>query len=278
MLSDNDLYRRNHRAHAHAGDCIRVAVTVAVFVLRLRREARLAVGGRLADWSAFELPSKDFRGPGYYLNWVKILAWWLLFLAWVKTTDWASTDCQDLKLDFIRWNPILFGSFLGAIVLSWILPIVLDQFSAAGDRLRRAADDVHHLSQLPGGQQPAGDHAGTPPLLVRDRDEKVASRSRPRSPIRTSRPAGQGLRPRAAPTNATNSARLLLARQSPGLTAAREILAEAFKSRATAIMLDYTQQDVAMRTMVDGVWIPREARIRETADPGAGIAEIAVRS
>ena len=32
-------------------------------------------------------------------------------------------------------------------------------------------------------------------------------------------------------------------------------------------MLDYTQQGAAMRTLINGVWIPREGRRPETADP-----------
>ncbi len=64
-----------------------------------------------------------------------------------------------------------------------------------------------------------------------------------------------------------NAARLLAARQSPGLRIAREILADAFGFRATAIMLDYTQQMVGMNIMVDGVWLPREGMDREEADP-----------
>ena len=73
------------------------------------------MAGRPAD-------GEDFRGPGFYLNWVKILACWLVFLLWVKTTDWVSTDCQDLKLDYLRWNPIVFGTFMAAFVLLWLIP------------------------------------------------------------------------------------------------------------------------------------------------------------
>ena len=65
----------------------------------------------------------------------------------------------------------------------------------------------------------------------------------------------------------TDNARLLMARQSPGLLTAREILAEGLVVRATAFMLDYTQQAAAVRTMIDGVWIPGEPRGRDVADP-----------
>jgi type II secretory ATPase GspE/PulE/Tfp pilus assembly ATPase PilB-like protein len=47
---------------------------------------------------------------------------------------------------------------------------------------------------------------------------------------------------------------------------AREILAEAFAGRASSLMLDYTQQGVAVQTMIDGVWIPNADKQREIGD------------
>jgi type II secretory ATPase GspE/PulE/Tfp pilus assembly ATPase PilB-like protein len=69
------------------------------------------------------------------------------------------------------------------------------------------------------------------------------------------------------PDERTRNARLVAARQAPGLLFAREILAEGLANRASAIMLDYTQQGMALNFMIDGVWLPREARDRESADP-----------
>ena len=76
------------------------------------------------------------------------------------------------------------------------------------------------------------------------------------------------LLPRGGPDERTDNARLLLARQSPGLHAAREIIAEGLAGRASAIMLDCTQQGVAVRTMVDGVWIAGEAMRTRNRRPG----------
>ena len=60
---------------------------------------------------------------------------------------------------------------------------------------------------------------------------------------------------------------MLAARQSPGLAEAREILCDGLANRATAIMLDFTAGGVAVRYMIDGVWLRRERREREDADP-----------
>ena len=63
------------------------------------------------------------RGPGFYLSWPKILASWIVFMCWVRTTDWVNVDCQEVKaLDFARWNPIVFGTFMAAFVLTWLIP------------------------------------------------------------------------------------------------------------------------------------------------------------
>ena len=67
------------------------------------------------------LSSTD-RGPGFYLSWPKIAALWLVFLAWVFTTDWVSSDAQEMKQKYLRWNAITVGSFLAALLLLVVLP------------------------------------------------------------------------------------------------------------------------------------------------------------
>src|ERR1700712_3185343 len=61
-------------------------------------------------------------GPGFYLNWIKILIAWLIFLFWVRGVDWMSQDGFALKINYKRWNLIAFFSFLLAQVLLWLLP------------------------------------------------------------------------------------------------------------------------------------------------------------
>ena len=60
-----------------------------------------------------------WSGPGFYLSWLKILACWLVFLAWAATSDWVSRDCVAMKLDHLRWNPIIFGTFMVAFLLRY---------------------------------------------------------------------------------------------------------------------------------------------------------------
>ncbi len=75
------------------------------------------------EWPAVPIVPRGWRGHGFYLSWQKIIAYWFLFMLWVRTTDWVNVDCQEVKaMDYLRWNPIIFGAFMGAFVLSWLIP------------------------------------------------------------------------------------------------------------------------------------------------------------
>jgi type II secretory ATPase GspE/PulE/Tfp pilus assembly ATPase PilB-like protein len=221
------------------------------------------------EWPAANISSNAWRGPGHYLSLLKIIATLILFFFWVKTTDWANCDMQEVKaMDLLHWNPILFGTFFGAILLVFAIPginfwigyailflsyvaplttfIILRNKKVTNDlrvmtaehirywlavNLNKVGFKIEHKKRDP--------HEAGPPVKVAasDPDERV------------------------------RNARLLAARQSPGLLAAREIIAEGLFNRASAIMLDFTQQGMALNLMIDGVWHPRDARDRESADP-----------
>ena len=210
---------------------------------------------------------KEYRGPGFYLSWVKILACWLVFLAWVGTTDWVSRDGQALRLKFRRWNPVVFGCFMGAFVLVWLIPnfwigftlLVIAYIAPLGCY-------VHHRNAR-----------AEPDQRVMTRDHirywlsvhlawmgiKIAA-EKP-DPHETGPPVK--LRGRGGADPREDNARLLAARQNPGMRPAREILADGLSCRASAIMLDYSQKTVGVRFMVDGVWLNRPSVDRKRGDP-----------
>lgn len=211
--------------------------------------------------------AKNFRGPGNYLSWIKIIACWGLFLAWVKTTDWVSTDCQTVKLEYLRWNPIVFGTFLAAFVLTWLIPIFWIAFPLlvvayvaplATYIIYRNSNVEHNVRVLTPEHLRYWFATRLNKMGMKIEVEKL-------DPHETGPPVK--VFAHGGPDEPTNNSRLLMARQSPGLLTAREILAEGLAGRASAIMLDYTHQGASMRTMVDGVWIPRETRARDIADP-----------
>ena len=69
----------------------------------------------------------DF-GRGWYVSLWKILLTILVYLCWVFSTDWLSSDCQEYKFGIARWVPIVYGAFLGTLLLFWMIPIFLKHF------------------------------------------------------------------------------------------------------------------------------------------------------
>ena len=67
----------------------------------------LLVGASLAfgdDWPAYTLDGHNLsRGAGSYLSTWKLSAIWMLYLAWIWTTDWVNRDAQILQLDHQKW-------------------------------------------------------------------------------------------------------------------------------------------------------------------------------
>jgi type II secretory ATPase GspE/PulE/Tfp pilus assembly ATPase PilB-like protein len=220
-----------------------------------------------ASWPAYPLGGRDWRGPGYYLSWIKLVACWLVFVLWVWSADWVNRDVQAHNLGYLRWNPIVAGPLLGAMVLSWFLPwfwlalpLLLAAYAAP-----LAVYIVHRNGRLMPHQR----------VLTRDHlrfwlSERLAplgikiAAERP-DPHETGPPIKLMARGNADPQK--DAQRLLAARQMPGFTTARMILADALACRASAVMLDYTQQAVAVRYMVDGVWLPRDPIERQKGDP-----------
>lgn len=245
---------------------LRIVLMIAVVgaVVAIGAGTVMAADG---DWPDVTM-GKDFRGTGYYLSWIKIIACWLVFLMWVSTTDWLSIDSQALKLDYLRWNPIVFGSFMAAFILVWLIPyfwigfvLLLIAYIAplatyiilrnkTVDNNKRVLTPEHIRYWLATKLSKIG---------VKIEAERL-------DPHESGPPVK--LLAQGGADDRTNNARLLLARQSPGLLTAREIIAAGLAGRASALMLDYSHQGVAVRRLVDGMWIPAgEVKDRELGDP-----------
>jgi general secretion pathway protein E len=240
-----------------------VPLTVAVVFVLGVQEAWAQTSGQ---WPAFPM-KEGWSGPGFYLSLGKVFACWILFLLWVYTTDWVSRDTQEFKLGYQRWNPIVFGVFVGAFVLVWLLPSFWIGFPLL----------------LIAYVAPLGTY-----VFIRNR--KVASEYRVLTPshlrywfaeraalvgikIKAERPDPHSLGPpvtltgRGAPTERDNKARTLLSRQAPGLFDARQIVVDALYRRADGLMLELTAQEMAVRHLIDGVWNNAEPWPREQAEP-----------
>ena len=235
----------------------------------LTGDLAFAQGG--GDWPPFPLPDdpKAFpRGPGFYFSMWKISLFLLLFLIWVKTTDWVNQDCQRLRLNYGTWNAVVFGVFFCCVLLTWLLP-----WFAAG-----------FLLMLLGFAIPLG-------LYVRERNQKVSDERKVMTAqhfrylsaavvnklggkMDVEKKAPHELGPpvkliaQGASNEQANQANLISARQVPaGFVASKELIDQAVKMRAEQIMLEYSASTVGVKYQIDGVWHNHAAMEREKADP-----------
>jgi type II secretory ATPase GspE/PulE/Tfp pilus assembly ATPase PilB-like protein len=198
---------------------------------------------------------------------MKIATVWLLFLAWAGVADWVNRDLDDTGLKWQLWNPIIVGSFLGTMLLSWLIPwFWLNIFLLLGAAIGPVAAYIVDRNR----RMPPHRKVLTRAHLrfwyserMKNVGVKVAAEAA--DPNTGGVPVKVFARGGGAPP--IDGARLLAARQSGGLPAARKILHAGLKSRASAVVLDFAPTTVSLRYLVDGVWMPQEPIERETADP-----------
>jgi type II secretory ATPase GspE/PulE/Tfp pilus assembly ATPase PilB-like protein len=250
-------------------DLHRVLLSQAVAQESGSEDSAGADEGSSSEEAAEDAPPahSGWSGPGFYFNVFKILAVFLLFCLWVHTTDWASRDGQEMNLDYFRWNPILFGSFMAGFVLVLVLPffwigypLLLISYAvpmAFYVRYRNAKVEPHQtVMTRPHLRYWFAEHLA--PFGVKIQKEEA-------DPHTTGVPVI--LNAQGAPDERQNNVNLLNARQSPGFRNARQVVADALYRRADAIMLDFTQEAMGVRHLVDGVWHSAESWEREIGDP-----------
>ncbi len=210
--------------------------------------------------------SEGWSGPGLYFSIWKLAILLVLYLLWVATSDWVNRDILEHDFDYKLWNPVVFFTFVGAfafallvpiffiglpvLLLAWAVPlgayiVFRNKLVHPSDRVLTKAHFRRLIAQL---GKPAG--VKIEPEEVDPRDAGV--------PLTL---AGRG-----GPTPRDENARLLAARQAAGYNDLRRLLFDGIKRRAEAILLDYTQQGVTQRYLIDGVWIQGDPLEREVGD------------
>jgi len=242
-----------------------VFVPVAVaLILSLGAQDLWAQGG--GQWAPYPL-NQGWTGPGFYLSLGKILVAWLFFLLWVHTTDWVSRDTQETGLGYQRWNPIVFAPFVAGFVLLWMLPSFWIGFPLL---LVAYVAPLTSYVIYRNGRVPSNQRVMTPDHLRYWFAERLSMlgmkvQAEPEDPHTSGPPVV--LTARGGPTERDENARLLLARQAPGFRDARQLLADALYRRSDAMMLDFTQESMGVRYLIDGVWHNGEPWPREQGDP-----------
>jgi type II secretory ATPase GspE/PulE/Tfp pilus assembly ATPase PilB-like protein len=218
-----------------------------------------------ATWPAIDL-QPGWGGPGFYFSITKMVMAILLFWLWIFTTDWLSRDAQELRLDWMRWNPIATGCFVGAFLLMWEVP----SFGLGYSLLLMAyAGPLAGYVVYRNRRVPADQRVLTPEHLKHWFAERMSSFGvKVKTEAEDPHTAGPPLilNPHGANERDSNI-RLISARQCPGFLDARVLLADCMWHRCDAVMLDFVAQGMSVKYMVDGVWHDGDPWEREKADP-----------
>jgi len=202
---------------------------------------------------------------GFAALW-KILAAIIIYLAWVFSTDWMSTDCIRYGFNGKKWIPTAYGAFWGGMILFWAIPFfwVSYLFLVAGWVVPLAMFVRMHNQDLSSGEQVlTPEHlrfvfARLMSYVGVKVDTKVRDRHEVGFPV--------VLNPHGKNKVDTEQWRIQ-ARAHAGFPNAREIISKLMVVHPEGFMLDYTANGVTSRYLLDGVWNSSEAFTRELADP-----------
>ena len=213
------------------------------------------------------------RGLGYYYNPFKIGLVIVLFWSWIKSTEWATSDCFNIRWNHRIWNPILVGTFFFALVLLFLLPwfalaflllliawvaplatyiLMRNKRVEEHERVLTRAHIRHLIAQR-------GKLFG---VKVKEKKELPQDAGPPVS-----------LMPSGGPNEGANQAALLLARQSPGFVTVKELIAEAVSQRADGIQLESSAVQVVVQHRIDG-FLQSAPTVRERVSGSNALAAL----
>ena len=228
-------------------------------------------GGELAAqdaWPAYSSGSPDpnaiVRGPGFYFAPWKLVMVLIVVWMWVKSADWVGRDTDEMG-DAIGmpgriWNPIMvFAPLLGFIIamempiffagwavmlLSYAVPFVIYVVQRNGrvtsDKKVFTRDHLQHWFAGLGKKKP------------KERVIKHAWQAGPQVELVA-----------VGPLQGENQQALIEARQSNGFVPLKFLFADAIGQRAERIMLEYTQDAVAVKYLIDGVWLATTPKVHQ---------------
>ena len=205
------------------------------------------------------------------VSWPKLLTIILLILLWVKSGDWINRDSQVYDQNYGTWNPAIFFPVFACLLL-FAYP-VLGGFpyfvlAASLTGICYLAAFVPYTAKRNKSVQ-LHERVFTPDWF---RYEFATLASKVGIKMETERKADYekgaavDLMSIEGPDERTKQANLLTARQSPGYLLVKELVAEMSDRRADRALLDYTQQTVVTRQLIDGFWHNGKTTDRESGD------------
>lgn len=214
------------------------------------------------EWTAKEVNGKR---KSAYISWLRMLPVLLLVLLWTATGDWVNRSSQIHGLGYGTWNLVAFFPFvvamavfvavpsyvvgLSALTLAWLGP-----FIAYALKHNKTVD--RHLKVFTGDWfrytiAEWGNKVGLKLSHERQADYEKGAK------VDLDAVGGD---------EKENKANLITARQSPGYLLVKELIADMADRRSERLVLDYTQQGVGVKHLIDGMWHEGEARERDSGD------------
>ncbi|MEO1498638.1 MAG: ATPase, T2SS/T4P/T4SS family [Planctomycetota bacterium] len=206
------------------------------------------------------------RSKAYGIGLIKLGLIVFAVLCWARTGEWVNRDAQIYDLGYGLWNPIASLPFVIAtafmlvvpnfivsyllMTLAWVVPLGVyaakhnasvepHQKVFTGDWFRFQFAEAGKLVGLNLGSEKQAGYLKGPPV---------------------------DLEARGGAEERVNQANLLTARQSPGYVLVKELVADMADTGSIRTMLDYGQEAVTVRKLIDGVWHTGEPRDRESGD------------
>lgn len=206
------------------------------------------------------------RDPGLAFSLSKLGFLVAMFLLWVGTTTWVSSDAQKQNQNWTRWNLITFGAGAGvlafAFVFPWFwvsMPIVLAAYIAPLAFYIRARN-----ANLPPHEQVMTAAHIRYWLAKRLKPLGIKIQAELKSP-EDLEPVK--FKPKGAADAASNQTNLLTARRSPAFAKSLDVMVTALQNNASLILIELSQQGGAVRYLIDGLWEPGD-----TLDATTGVA------
>ncbi len=258
-----------------------LAFSSVATLVRAQSETLPATGDQVvADEAPAQAPKIDKwndahsipRNRQFSVSWPKLLSFWLLFLIWVRSVDWVNRDSQIHELGYGKWNLIMFLPFF-LVVFFFVFPMFLPLpgFFPLGLGLLV----VSYLASF------------SPYVVIHNKSVEVHQKiftsdwfryevaqlaNKIGIKIDAERKADYekgvavDLLAIGGAEDLDNQANLITARQSPGYLVVKELVANMVNKRVDRVIIEYTQQSVAERNHIDGVWHNGETRDRESGD------------
>lgn len=230
-----------------------------------------------------ELLIAQARGPGFYLNFFKLLPVIGIFYLWVQSTYWVECDTRELKSqEFEFWNSIVFAGGLIGLGAFWLIP----ESESMSVGARWGLWTLKLLLLLICYLAPTFWYISARNKMVPD-DDAVTARTIIAAALRTvgihigsgeveEERIGPPLRfiGKSITQTAEDPDRVRAAEQSTGYMAAKELVYDAILRRSTDIHLEPKKDQLSVRYRIDGILLGAEPFDRATGDAVTNVFKV----